>query len=110
MGSFIYIPVSALMCSLFLFITFIVARKNRIINAFLLVLSALIVWTGCSAFMRMQLWPSVKLWYDLSLLGMWMFPCALQYVVRAFMGKRYRPVDWAVLGLVLAVNVYNMIT
>ena len=38
MGSFIYIPVSALMCSLFLFITFVVARKNRIINAFLLVL------------------------------------------------------------------------
>ena len=110
MGSFIYIPVSALMCSLFLFITFVVARKNRIINAFLLVLTALIVWTGCSSFMRMQLWPSVKLWYDLSLLGMWMFPCALQYVVRAFMGERYRPVDWAVLGLVLAVNVYNMIT
>ena len=110
MGSFVYISVSALLCSLFLFITFIAARKNRIINAFLLVLLALIVWTGCSVCMRLQLWPSVKIWYDLSLLGMWMFPCMLQYVVRAFMGKRYQKTDWAVLTLVVSVNIYNMIT
>ena len=110
MGSFVYISVSALLCSLFLFITFIAARKSRIINAFLLVLLALILWTGCSVCMRLELWPSVKVWYDLSLLGMWMFPCALQYVVRAFMGKRYQRMDWAVLALVVAVNIYNMIT
>ncbi len=110
MGSFIYISVCALLCNLFLFITFSVARKNQIINSFLLALLALITWTGCSVFMRMQLWPSVKFWYDLSLLGMWMFPCSILLVVRRYMGKGYALSDWIVLVMVLAANVYNMIT
>ena len=110
MGSFVYISVCALLCYLFLFITFLFAQRSKLINAFLLALAALIAWCGCSVLMRMQVWPSVKCWYDISLLGMWMFPCAIQYMTRAFMGKRYKLTDYLVLVLVLGVNVYNMLT
>lgn len=110
MGSFIYISACALLCNLFLFITFSVARKNQIINAFLLALLALCTWTAGSLFMRMQLWPSVKFWYDLSLLGMWMFPCSILLVVRRYMGKGYALSDWIVLLMVLVANAYNMAT
>ena len=67
MGSFVYISVCALLCYLFLFITFLFARRNKLINAFLLALAALIAWSGCSVLMRMQMWPSIKFWYDISL-------------------------------------------
>lgn len=110
MGSFVYISICALLCNLFLLITFSVSRKNRIINAFVLALLASSTWTAGSVFMRMQLWPSVKFWYDLSLLGMWMFPCSILLVVRRYMGKGYALSDWIVLLLVLIANVYNMTT
>ncbi len=110
MGSFVYISVCALLCYLFLFITFLFVKRNKMISAFLLALVALIVWSGGSVLMRMQVGPSVKFWYDLSLLGMWMFPCAIQNMTRAFMGKKYQLTDYVVLALVLGANVYNMIT
>ncbi len=42
MGSFVYISVCALLCYLFLFITFLFAQRSKLINAFLLALAALI--------------------------------------------------------------------
>lgn len=70
MGNFAYVPVTALLCYSLLFLTFMAAKKNRLINAFLLVLGVLILWTGGSFCMRVQLWPSVKFWYDVSIFGL----------------------------------------
>ena len=55
MGSFVYISVCALLCYLFLFITFLFAQRSKLINAFLLALAALIAWCGCSVLMRKKL-------------------------------------------------------
>ena len=47
--SFTFISVIALFCYAFLFMTMVAAQKSRMINAFLLVLTAMIFWTGGSA-------------------------------------------------------------
>ncbi len=62
MGDYIAVPITALFCYIFLFMTMLAAQKNRIINSFLLILVALLFWTGGSFFMRMQFWPSIKVW------------------------------------------------
>ena len=59
-SSFTFISVIALFCYVFLFMTMLAARKSRMINAFLLVLVAMIFWTGGSLFMRMELWPAME--------------------------------------------------
>ena len=47
-----YISIIALVCYLFLFLTFIAAKKNKLINIFMLVLVCMILWTGGSFAMR----------------------------------------------------------
>ena len=48
MGNYVAIPIIALFCYVFLMIAIISARKNRLINSFLIVLGALVLWTGGS--------------------------------------------------------------
>ena len=47
-----FISIIALVCYLFLFLTFIAAKKNNLINIFMFVLSCMIFWTGGSFAMR----------------------------------------------------------
>lgn len=110
MGNYVYVPVIALLCYSLLFLTFLAAKKNQIINAFLLVLGALILWTGGSLCMRMLLWPSIKFWYDASILGLTLLPFSfLQFV------NKYAEVEsklsirlWAL--VIAAVNIINIMT
>lgn len=110
MGSFTYVSVVALLCYAFLFLTMLATQKNRIIRSFILVLCALILWTGGSLFMRSQVWPSVKVWYDISLLGIILTPYAMLQFVGDFLGARpgLRRTIWFALALVS--NVVNMAT
>lgn len=86
MGDFIYVPIIALFCYIFLFMTLAAARKDRIINSFLLNLVALIFWTGGSFLMRLQVWPSVKFWFDISILGLLLLGFALFNFAFQFVG------------------------
>ena len=101
MNSFVIIPVVALLCYIFLFLAFLAAKKTKVIKSFMLVLCVMILWTGGSFCMRMQFWPSVKLWYDLSLLGIWMLPFAFYNYIYEFMGgvKPRRKRLWFFLSL-----------
>ncbi|TAH75064.1 MAG: diguanylate cyclase [Anaerolineaceae bacterium] len=76
MGDFAYVSIIALFCYLFLFIIFFAAKKNKIVFSFLFILGAFILWTAGSFCMRIQLWPSVKFWYDISILGLTLLPLA----------------------------------
>ena len=84
MGAFDYISVIALACYTFLFLVFMAAKKNRIVNSYLFVILASMVWTGGSFFMRIQLWPSYRFWYHVSLGGLLYLAFALFYFVNAF--------------------------
>lgn len=68
-----WIPITALFCYLFLLLTFLVSpKREKVIRAFMLLMLIMILWTGGSFAMRMQLWPSVNFWHHVSLLGMMM--------------------------------------
>lgn len=109
-GSFLYIPVIGLFCYVFLFMTLLAAKKNRIINAFMLVLGAMVLWTGGSFFMRMQLWPSIKLWYDLSILGLLLLGYALFNFAYEFVGCHNRRAKIFWLITLVVINIINVST
>lgn len=52
MGTYGYISIIAMLCYGFLLLMFLTAKKNKIINSFLVVLLGLLFWTGGSAFMQ----------------------------------------------------------
>ena len=93
MGDYIAVPITALFCYIFLFMTMLAAQKNRIINSFLLILVALLFWTGGSFFMRMQFWPSIKVWFDISILGLLLLGFALFNFAYQYVGCKNRAVQ-----------------
>jgi diguanylate cyclase (GGDEF)-like protein/putative nucleotidyltransferase with HDIG domain len=110
MSDFAFIPIAALCSYLFLSLAFMAAKKTKLINAFLRLLGILILWTGGSFLMRIQLWPSVKFWYDVSLLGLTLLPCGFFYFVSEFIGckdKLWKNI-WPV--VLILVNVINIST
>ena len=64
MGTYGYISIIAMLCYGFMLLMFLTAKRNKIINSFLVVLTGLLFWTGGSAFMRAQLWPGCEFWYQ----------------------------------------------
>jgi len=110
MGNFAYIPIIALLCYTFLLLALIAAKKNHIINAFLIILVVLILWTGGSFCMRMQLWPSIKVWYDVSLLGLTLLPYAFLGFVCDFADLNNVFVKKLWLPIVIVVNIINIFT
>ena len=87
MSSFVFISIIALYCYTFFMLTFLSAHKNRIIRGFIWILAAMIMWTGGSLLMRMQMWPSYDLWYHISLAGIWLIPYAYFCFMRDFAGE-----------------------
>lgn len=86
MSSFIFISITALYFYTFLMLAFLTAKKSRLISDFIAVLSTMILWTGGSLLMRLQVFPSYKLWYHLSLMGIWLVPYAYFCFIRDFCG------------------------
>ena len=88
MGTYGYISIIAMLCYGFMLLMFLTAKRNRIINSFLVVLTGLLFWTGGSAFMRAQLWPGCEFWYQVSLLGILLLPYAYYRFILAFGGEK----------------------
>ena len=109
-SGYAFISIIALISYMFLFLTFIAAKKNRLINEFMLILITMILWTGGSFLMRAQIAPGIKFWYDISVLGLTLCP----YVSLLF------AVDfanicigiWRKIWIILAVaaNAFNILT
>ncbi len=110
MGNFAYVPVIALLCYSLLFLTFLAAKKNQVIHAFLFVLGVLILWTGGSLCMRMQLWPSIKFWYDISILGVTLFPLSFVVFVCKYADKKSNIAIKLWTPVIAAINLINILT
>ena len=88
MGTYGYISIIAMVCYAFMLLMFLAAKRNKIVNSFLIVLADLLLWTGGSAFMRAQLWPQYAFWYQVSLFGILLLPYAYYRFILAFGGVR----------------------
>lgn len=84
MQSYGYISIIALFFYCFIFLTFLAAKKVKIVKYFLLLVATMICWAAGSAFMRLQMFPSYIFWYHVSLGGLLMMPYAYFLFVNAF--------------------------
>lgn len=109
-SGYAFISIIALICYLFLFLTFIAAKRTRIINEFMLILITMILWTGGSFFMRAQFFPGVKFWYDVSILGLTLCPYVSLLFAVDFANIHIG--IWRKVWLILAVaaNAFNIVT
>ena len=63
------------------------ARRNKIANSFLILLIAMICWTGGSLLMRNLFWPGYVFWYHVSLFGLFALPFGYYRFITEFAGK-----------------------
>lgn len=105
-----FISIIALVCYVFLFLTFIAAKKNKLIYSFMLVLICMVLWTGGSFAMRILLWPGIKFWYDVSILGLTLAPYAFFMFSLEFIGMEASLSKKIWLLLVVLSNICNIST
>jgi diguanylate cyclase (GGDEF)-like protein len=110
MDNYVYIPVTALCCYLFLLLAFMAAKKNKLINSFLFLLTTMIFWTGGSLCMRMQMWPSIKFWYDISILGFTLMTVSFFIFVFEFVGDKNHIFKKIYMVVIILVNIINIST
>lgn len=88
MASYSWISIAALFSYLFLLMAFLVAKKTKVINSFILLLFCMVLAAGGSFFMRIRFWPSVNFWHYVSLLGILMVPAVFYRFFAAFLGAK----------------------
>ena len=86
MGTYSYISIIAMICYGFMMLTFLAAKKDKLVNSFLILLVGLLCWTGGSVFMRMKLWPNYIFWFQVSLCGILLLPYAYFRFINAVGG------------------------
>lgn len=107
MSSFTIVPIIALFCYLFLLISFLAAKKDAAIYAFMELLLTMVIWASGSLFMRLAYWPSESFWFHVSLTGLLMIPLVFYRFLKRFLRveKSYHIHFWtAAIILMLLVN------
>ena len=106
-----WVPIVALLCYLFLFLTFLSSKRtDRVLRAFMSLLVIMIMWAGGSFAMRIQLWGAVNVWHHVSLLGMTLLVAGYYMFILAFLEeKRYHSAYfWLVFhGLLFVFNLFT---
>ena len=110
MSDYMYISIIALYCYAFFLMPFLTAKRNRLINNFIMVLVNMVFWTGGSFLMRARMWPSYEFWYHVSVVGIWMLPCTYLRFIRDYTGEGRKAVDTICTFLLVAGSVINIFT
>lgn len=84
MQNYGYISIIALFFYCFIFLTFLAAKKVKIVKYFLLLVATMIFWAAGSVFMRIEMFPSYILWFHISLGGLLLMPYAYFLFINAF--------------------------
>ena len=71
---FVAIPAVALLLNLFLMLICLSAKKNRLINAFMMQVVSFILWTGGSLALRAMMYPGPAFWFGISITGIFLVP------------------------------------
>ncbi len=107
-GLFEYFSSIAVLSYLFMLMIFINAEKDNLIQAFKLLLLAMIFWTGGSLLMRVQFWPTYVFWYHVSLGGMFLIMFSYFKFITAFIGAERKFFNRLYFVLLLACFLINI--
>ena len=104
MNSYALVPVTCVAIYCFLLFSFIASKKDIMIKAYMYVLVAMILWTGGSFLMRINMFPSYEFWFNISILGLLSCVFTLFSFVIVYINKKYdfNCYFWIVVLLVLA--------
>lgn len=108
MGTYGYISIIAMFCYGFMLLTFLAAKKDKLVNSFLIMLVGLMFWTGGSVFMRALMWPNYIFWYHVSLLGILLLPYAYYLYINALGGIKERWVGQIYILAMMACFILNI--
>lgn len=73
------IPVGTWCCFLFLMFSFLNTEKSKAVRYFQMILATCLLWTGGAVLMRMQLYPGIAFWFNVSLLGLLLMPVCIYF-------------------------------
>lgn len=110
MSDYLFISIIALYCYVFFLMAFLSAKRNRVINTFIVVLLNMVVWTGGSMLMRARMWPSYEFWYHVSVIGIWMLPCTYFRFICDYTGEEYKKIDGFFAALLALGSIINIKT
>ncbi len=81
---FTSLPTVALASYCLLLLFFTMSQKDKFIRCFMMVLTALIIWTASAVFMQLELYPGVLFWNRIMVAGTIAVPFLLYYFVSVF--------------------------
>lgn len=87
---FYIIPSSAALCNLFLLLTFMSAKKDKLMRSFMWLLITFTAWPLGSLFMRMGLYPGVAFWFQVSMISILFVPVCIYNFLYHYTSKRGR--------------------
>lgn len=101
----------AIIANIFLLFTLISAKKDASIKAFMSLLSAFLLWAGGAFLMRCEVYPSIEVWWKVSLTGLFLVPYLYYVLFASYTGKK-GPFLKIILGIATAtmivLNLFDM--
>ena len=111
MTGYSWISIIALLCYLFILLTFLAAgKKEKVLRTFVTLIAIMILWAGGSVAMRTELWPAVNFWHHVSVLGIVLAPAGYYFFVLDFLEVKKSYNKWFWLCVLIALFVANAVT
>lgn len=85
---FYIVPFASAICNLFLLLIFVTAKKDKLICYFMNLLVAFTVWPLASFFMRIDLYPGVPFWYQVSMISILFVPVYIYGFIHHYTNQR----------------------
>ena len=108
---FIIVPLIASIFNIFLLLTVVSVKKDRLVRSFMELLLTFTAWSLGSLFMRMNLFPGPPFWYVISITGIFLVPFFLYNFIyhytntRGFFLRGVLLVSWIIIAVM---NLSNM--
>ena len=111
MTGYSWFSIVALLCYLFLFLTFLSSKKtSKVIRAFMLLLAIMILWAGGSFAMRIQLFSEINLWHHISVLGMMLLAAGYHNFALAFLEEKNQRSSYIWMAFHALLFAFNYVT
>lgn len=85
---FFIIPMTSALCNLFLLLTFLSAKKDKLILSFMGLLTAFTAWPLASFFMRLSLYPGEVFWFQVSMTSILFVPLLIYGFLHHYTNSR----------------------
>ena len=85
---FYIIPLMSAFCNLFLLLTFLSAKKDKLMRSFMWLLIAFTVWPLASFFMRIRLYPGEVFWFQASVTAVFLVPILIYSFLHHYTNQR----------------------